>query len=219
MVNEINYQFRKGNEEFFIEDVGDIKKKPIYDFFKRLIDLFASFLGIIVLSFPMLIIAVIVKCTSKGPAIYKQKRLTKNGKEFNLYKFRSMYIDAEKNGAQWATKNDSRVTKFGKFMRKVRIDELPQLFNIFVGHMSIVGPRPERPEFYEEFESYIHGFNQRLKVKCGLTGHAQVNGGYDLLPQEKILLDIEYIKKRSLFFDIKIMFQTIGVIFGRKGSR
>lgn len=219
MVNEINYQFRKGNEEFFIEDVGDIKKKPIYDFFKRLIDLFASFLGIIVLSFPMLIIAVIVKCTSKGPAIYKQKRLTKNGREFNLYKFRSMYIDAEKNGAQWATKNDSRVTKFGKFMRKVRIDELPQLFNIFVGHMSIVGPRPERPEFYEEFESYIHGFNQRLKVKCGLTGHAQVNGGYDLLPQEKILLDIEYIKKRSFFFDIKIMFQTIGVIFGRKGSR
>lgn len=219
MVNEINYQFRKGNEEFFIEDVGDIKKKPIYDFFKRLIDLFASFLGIIVLSLPMLIIAVIVKCTSKGPAIYKQKRLTKNGREFNLYKFRSMYIDAEKNGAQWATKNDSRVTKFGKFMRKVRIDELPQLFNIFVGHMSIVGPRPERPEFYEEFESYIHGFNQRLKVKCGLTGHAQVNGGYDLLPQEKILLDIEYIKKRSFFFDIKIMFQTIGVIFGRKGSR
>ena len=219
MVNEINYQFRKGNEEFFIEDVGDIKKKPIYDFFKRLIDLFASFLGIIVLSLPMLVIAVIVKCTSKGPAIYKQKRLTKNGKEFNLYKFRSMYIDAEKNGAQWATKNDSRVTKFGKFMRKVRIDELPQLFNIFVGHMSIVGPRPERPEFYEEFESYIHGFNQRLKVKCGLTGHAQVNGGYDLLPQEKILLDIEYIKKRSFFFDIKIMFQTIGVIFGRKGSR
>lgn len=219
MINEINYQFRKGNEEFFIEDVGDIKRKPIYDFFKRLIDLSASFLGIIVLSLPMLVIAVIVKCTSKGPAIYKQKRLTKNGKEFNLYKFRSMYIDAEKNGAQWATKNDSRVTKFGKFMRKVRIDELPQLFNIFVGHMSIVGPRPERPEFYEEFESYIHGFNQRLKVKCGLTGHAQVNGGYDLLPQEKILLDIEYIKKRSFFFDIKIMFQTIGVIFGRKGSR
>ena len=219
MVNEINYQFRKENEEFFIEDIGEIKKKPIYDFFKRLIDLFASFLGIIVLSLPMLVIAVIVKSTSKGPAIYKQKRLTKNGKEFNLYKFRSMYIDAEKNGAQWATKNDSRVTKFGKFMRKVRIDELPQLFNIFVGHMSIVGPRPERPEFYEEFETYIHGFNQRLKVKCGLTGHAQVNGGYDLLPQEKILLDIEYIKKRSFFFDIKIMFQTIGVIFGRKGSR
>lgn len=219
MVNEINYQFRKENEEFFIEDIGEIKKKLIYDFFKRFIDLVSSFLGIIILALPMLVVAVIVKCTSKGPAIYKQKRLTKNGKEFNLYKFRSMYIDAEKNGAQWATKNDSRVTKFGKFMRKVRIDELPQLFNIFVGHMSIVGPRPERPEFYEEFETYIHGFNQRLKVKCGLTGHAQVNGGYDLLPQEKILLDIEYIKKRSFFFDIKIMFQTIGVIFGRKGSR
>ena len=165
MVNEINYQFRKENEEFFIEDIGEIKKKLIYDFFKRFIDLVSSFLGIIILALPMLVVAVIVKCTSKGPAIYKQKRLTKNGKEFNLYKFRSMYIDAEKNGAQWATKNDSRVTKFGKFMRKVRIDELPQLFNIFVGHMSIVGPRPERPEFYEEFETYIHGFNQRLKVK------------------------------------------------------
>jgi lipopolysaccharide/colanic/teichoic acid biosynthesis glycosyltransferase len=130
-----------------------------------------------------------------------------------------MKVDAEANGAQWAKKNDDRVTKFGKFMRKVRLDELPQLFNIFLGQMSIVGPRPERPEFYEEFETYIHGFNQRLKVKCGLTGHAQVNGGYDLLPQEKVLLDIEYIKKRSFFFDIKIMFQTIGVIFGRKGSR
>lgn len=219
MINEMNYQFRENNEEYFIEDIGDIKEKPIYDFFKRCLDLFASTLAILILWFPMLIIAIIVKCTSKGPAIYKQVRLTKNGKEFKLYKFRSMYVDAEKNGAQWATKNDSRVTKFGNFMRKVRLDELPQLFNIFLGHMSIVGPRPERPEFYEEFETYIHGFSQRLKVKCGLTGHAQVNGGYDLLPQEKILLDLEYIKKRSFFFDIKIMFQTIGVIFGRKGSR
>ena len=219
MVNEMNYQFRVGEEEFFIEDIGEIKKKPFYDFFKRFIDLFASTLGILVLWFPMLVIVVIVKCTSKGPAIYKQVRLTKNGKEFKLYKFRSMKVDAEANGAQWAKKDDDRVTKFGKFMRKVRLDELPQLFNIFLGQMSIVGPRPERPEFYEEFETYIHGFNQRLKVKCGLTGHAQVNGGYDLLPQEKILLDLEYIKKRSFFFDIKIMFQTIGVIFGRKGSR
>lgn len=219
MVNEMNYQFRVGEEEFFIEDIGEIKKKPFYDFLKRFIDLFASTLGILILWFPMLVIAVIVKCTSKGPAIYKQVRLTKNGKEFKLYKFRSMKVDAEANGAQWAKKDDDRVTKFGKFMRKVRLDELPQLFNIFLGQMSIVGPRPERPEFYEEFETYIHGFNQRLKVKCGLTGHAQVNGGYDLLPQEKILLDLEYIKKRSFFFDIKIMFQTIGVIFGRKGSR
>ena len=219
MENKINYQFRQGHEEYFIEDIGEIKKKFLYSFFKRCIDLFAALFGILILWFPMLVIAIIDKTTSKGPAIYKQVRLTKNGKEFKLYKFRSMYIDAEKNGAQWATKDDSRVTKFGKFMRKVRIDELPQLFNILLGDMSIVGPRPERPEFYEEFETYIHGFNQRLKVKCGLTGHAQVNGGYDLLPQEKILLDIEYIKKRSFFLDIKIMFQTIGVIFGKKGSR
>mgnify|MGYP003538787023 FL=1 len=178
-----------------------------------------SLIAIIILIVPMIIVGIIVKCTSKGPAIYKQKRLTKNGKPFYLYKFRSMRVDAEKDGAQWAKENDTRVTKFGKFMRKCRLDELPQLFNILVGHMSIVGPRPERPEFYEEFETYIHGFNQRLKVKCGLTGYAQIHGGYDITPQDKVELDIHYIKNRSLWMDIKIIFGTIGVIFSHKGAR
>lgn len=216
---ELNYQFRENDEEYFIEDIGEIKKKPLYDFFKRFFDFFLSLIAIIILIVPMIIVGIIVKCTSKGPAIYKQKRLTKNGKPFYLYKFRSMRVDAEKDGAQWAKENDTRVTKFGKFMRKCRLDELPQLFNILVGHMSIVGPRPERPEFYEEFETYIHGFNQRLKVKCGLTGYAQIHGGYDITPQDKVELDIHYIKNRSLWMDIKIIFGTIGVIFSHKGAR
>lgn len=216
---ELNYQFRENDEEFFIEDIGEIKKKPLYDFFKRFFDFVLSLIAIIILIVPMIIVGIIVKCTSKGPAIYKQKRLTKNGKPFYLYKFRSMRVDAEKDGAQWAKENDTRVTKFGKFMRKCRLDELPQLFNILVGHMSIVGPRPERPEFYEEFETYIHGFNQRLKVKCGLTGYAQIHGGYDITPQDKVELDIHYIKNRSLWMDIKIIFGTIGVIFSHKGAR
>lgn len=218
-MTEFNYQFRENDEEYFIEDIGEIEKKPVYNFFKRALDIFASFLALAILWFPMLIVGILVKLTSKGPMIYKQERLTLNGKSFMLYKFRSMVNDAEKNGAQWAKENDSRVTKFGKFMRKCRLDELPQLINILKGDMSIVGPRPERPEFYEEFESYIHGFSQRLKVKCGLTGYAQIHGGYDVTPQEKIKLDIYYIKNRSFWMDIKMIFGTIGVIFSHKGAR
>lgn len=218
-MTEFNYQFRENDEEYFIEDIGEIEKKPVYNFFKRALDIFASFLALLILWFPMLIVGILVKLTSKGPMIYKQERLTLNGKSFMLYKFRSMVNDAEKNGAQWAKENDSRVTKFGKFMRKCRLDELPQLINILKGDMSIVGPRPERPEFYEEFESYIHGFSQRLKVKCGLTGYAQIHGGYDVTPQEKIKLDIYYIKNRSFWMDIKMIFGTIGVIFSHKGAR
>lgn len=219
MSQQIAYHFRENDEEYFIEDIGDIKKKPIYDFFKRALDIFASLLGLLILWLPMLIIGILVKITSKGPMIYKQERLTLNGKSFYLYKFRSMVQDAEKNGAQWAKQNDSRVTKFGKFMRKCRLDELPQLINILKGDMTIVGPRPERPEFYDEFETYIHGFSQRLKVKCGLTGYAQIHGGYDVTPQDKVQLDIYYIKRRSFWFDIKIMFGTIGVLFNHKGAR
>ena len=218
-MSELNYQFRQNNEEYFIEDIGEIKKKPLYDFFKRALDIFASLLGLLILWFPMLIVGILVKITSKGPMIYKQERLTLNGKSFMLYKFRSMVNDAEKNGAQWAKENDSRVTKFGKFMRKCRLDELPQLINILKGDMTIVGPRPERPEFYEEFETYIHGFSQRLKVKCGLTGYAQIHGGYDITPQDKVELDIHYIKNRSFWMDIKIMFGTVAVIFNHKGAR
>lgn len=208
------------NKEYYIEKVKNFKKKPIYSFFKRLMDFFASLIGLLLLWLPMLIIAIIIKCSSKGPAIYSQVRLGKHGKPFKLYKFRSMVVDAEAGGAQWSKGDeDPRITKVGHFLRKTRLDELPQLWNIFIGQMSLVGPRPEREIFYNEFEKYIHGFKQRLLVKPGLTGHAQVNGGYDLKPEEKILLDIEYIKKRSLWFDIKVLFKTVLVVFNHKGAK
>jgi len=130
-----------------------------------------------------------------------------------------MYIDAEKNGLQWAEVNDPRVTRVGRFLRNTHLDELPQLFNILAGQMSFIGPRPERAEFYEVFEQYIGGFSQRLLVKPGLTGLAQVNGGYNIGPEEKIVYDIEYIKKRSLKLDIQILFKTIIVVFKRQDVR
>lgn len=207
-------------QEYFIEDIGQIKRRPIYEFLKRAIDIVASGLGILVLGIPMLIIAIIIRATSKGGAFYYQERLGLNGKKFNIIKFRSMVADAEKNGAQWSEGiEDERITSVGQVLRKFRLDELPQLFCIFIGTMTIVGPRPERECFYNEFEKYIHGFSQRLKVKPGLTGHAQISGGYNLAPHEKIIFDIEYIKKRSLWFDIKIIFKTIAVVFTHEGAK
>lgn len=210
----------EGGKVYQIEKLDKIKKNYFYLFIKRFFDLFCSFLGIVILLVPMFIIGIIVKSTSKGPAIYSQERLGINGKPFKLLKFRSMFLDAEANGAQWSQgDNDNRITKIGRILRKSRLDELPQLFNIFVGQMSLVGPRPERAVFYNEFEKYIPGFSQRLIVKPGLTGHAQVNGGYDLKPEEKIILDIEYIKKMSLWFDIKILFKTVLIVFNHKGAK
>ncbi len=131
-----------------------------------------------------------------------------------------MRTDAEKGGARWSDgDNDERITPVGHVLRKFRLDEIPQLFCILNGSMTLVGPRPERECFYHEFEKHVHGFIERLKVKPGLTGLAQVSGGYDLSPQEKVVYDIEYIKKRSLFLDIKIMFETVGVVFSHDGAK
>ena len=130
-----------------------------------------------------------------------------------------MWCDAEKNGPQWADKNDVRVTNIGKFIRKTRIDELPQLYNILKGDMAIVGPRPERAVFTYEFEKSIPGFTNRLQVKPGLTGLAQVNGGYDLTPSEKLNLDLRYIEERNFRKDLKIILKTVLVVFTGHGSR
>ncbi len=206
------------HKEYFIEDVV-LKKKYFYCFVKRLFDFFSALIFTIILFVPMIILAILVKCTSKGPAFYTQKRVGLNGKEFTLIKYRTMRIDAEKDGAKWASENDERITKFGNFLRKSRLDELPQLWNILIGQMTIVGPRPEREIFYKEFDKYIHGFRQRIKVKPGMTGLAQVNGGYDLKPEEKIIFDVEYMKKRSIWLDIKIMFKTVAIVFNHKGAK
>ncbi len=208
-----------GNKIYIVKKIGEVEKKPVYSFFKRLIDLVFSFLALVVLVIPMLMIALVVLINSEGPALYKQERVGLNGKRFILYKFRSMRMDAESNGAQWAVDDDPRVTKVGRFMRMTRLDELPQLFNILKGDMSFVGPRPERPVFYDKFAEYIDGFDERLKVVPGLTGLAQISGGYYLKPEEKVAYDIEYIETRSLWLDIKLIFRTVAVVFTFNGAK
>ena len=186
---------------------------------KRIMDVILSFVSGLALALPMVIIAILIKLDSPGPAIFRQERLGKDGKPFTIYKFRTMYLDAEADGPQWAKRNDCRCTPLGRFLRHTRLDELPQLWNILKGDMSIVGPRPERACFYSEFETYIHGFCYRLLVKPGLTGLAQVNGGYDLKPEEKFMFDMEYIQKQSIELDLKCILQTIHLVFTQEGAR
>ena len=208
------------DEHYYVESLGKIKKKPFYSLIKRLFDFFSSLIALTLLAVPMLVVAIVIKCTSKGPVFYAQERLGLRGKKIKVVKFRTMVADAEKAGAQWSQgNNDSRITRVGAFLRKTRIDELPQLFGCLIGTMSLIGPRPEREVFYNKFEEHVHGFSERLKVKPGLTGLAQVSGGYDLRPEEKVQFDIEYIKKRSLWLEIKILFKTVGVIFSHKGAK
>lgn len=186
---------------------------------KRLFDVVVALICLVILFVPMVFIGAWVWLDSRGPALFKQERLGKDGVPFTMYKFRTMYITAEENGPQWAQPDDERCTKLGWRLRKTRLDELPQLFNILKGDMSFVGPRPERQCFYEIFETYIPGFHLRMMVRPGLTGHAQVNGGYDLLPEEKIVYDMEYIRKRSWKMDLQCMLKTVEVIFTHNGAR
>lgn len=192
----------------------------VYKFLKRFFDIaFSMLLGIIAL--PIVAVScILVRIESPGSPLFRQKRLGLSGKEFEIYKIRSMYFDAEKiSGAKWAEKDDPRITRVGRFIRRTRIDELPQLINVFKGEMSVVGPRPEREVFYEIFENAIPGFKSRTSVKPGITGLAQVNGGYDLTPEEKFKLDMKYIKTRSIKLDLAIVFKTVLIVISGKGSR
>lgn len=183
-------------------------------FVKRCFDILLSSIGIIIASPFMLITAIAIKLCDHGPVLYKQVRLTKDGKEFKLLKFRSMVVNAESDGvARLASDGDKRVTPVGKFIRKVRLDELPQLFNIFKGDMSVVGPRPERPEISREYEKEMPEFAFRLKVKAGLTGNAQVVGKYNTTPYDKLKLDLMYIEKYTLAKDILLILKTVKIIF------
>lgn len=186
---------------------------------KRVFDVIFSFLGLLILLVPMLMIALIIVVDSPGAPIFKQERLGIYGNPFMIYKFRSMYLNAEKNGPQWADECDPRCTRFGQFLRQTRLDELPQLYNILRGDMSFVGPRPERAYFYRKFEEYILGFSNRLMVIPGLTGYAQVNGGYALKPEEKIVYDMEYIENRSIWMDLECLIKTIRVVLDGDGAR
>lgn len=180
---------------------------------KRLMDLFFSFIGLIVLSPLMLIVALAIKLNDGGKVFYKQERYTKDSKKFMLLKFRSMVEDAEKDGAQFATKNDSRITRVGKFIRKTRIDELPQLLNILKGDMSLVGPRAERVENTEAYCKLMPEFRYRLKMKAGLTGYAQIYGKYNTSFEDKVKMDLLYIERYSLLGDIQLLLTTVKVIF------
>lgn len=192
------------------------KKTPVawyYPFLKRFSDIVISMTAILLLSPIMIITALSIKLYDRGPVFYKQTRLTKDGRRFEIIKFRSMKMDAEKNGAQLSTVHDDRITPVGKIIRKLRIDELPQLFNILKNDMAVVGPRPERPEIAVQYEQDIPEFHLRLQVKAGLTGYAQVYGKYSTTPMDKLKLDLIYIAQRSVLFDLRILFYTIKIIF------
>ena len=185
---------------------------------KRIFDVLVSGLMLIVLSPLMLIIALLVHFYDGGPVFYKQERLTKDGAVFLVYKFRSMRVDSEKNGARLAMKGDSRVTPVGKVLRNIHFDELPQLINIIKGDMSLVGPRPERPEIAAEYTKEIPEFPYRLKVKAGLTGYAQVYGKYNTTPYDKLKLDLTYIENYSFLLDLQLIATTVKILFQKENT-
>ena len=226
---------------FFLPHIGDVimcgaehiksfstpvlsvrRAKPAleYRIVKRAFDIIASFLGLVVLSPVMLITALLIKVYDGGPVFYKQVRLTKDGKEFEIIKFRSMRVDAEKDGvARLSTGDkDPRITPIGHFIRACRFDELPQLINILKGEMSVVGPRPERPEIAKEYEKLLPEFALRLQVKAGLTGYAQVYGRYNTNPYEKLEFDLLYINQMNFWTDVQLMFNTFRILFSREST-
>lgn len=197
-----------------------------YEVIKRVIDVVCSFVGVLVLSPLFVVIAIIIKFTSKGPVFFSQKRVGRDGKEFKMYKFRSMVVNAEElkeklaaqnemSGPMFKMKDDPRVTKVGKFIRKTSIDELPQLLNVLKGDMSLVGPRPSLPKEVAQFDEWMY---KRLEVKPGLTCYWQVSGRNNIDFEDWMKLDIRYVEERNLWIDIKLIFKTVGVLFGDKNA-
>ncbi len=185
---------------------------------KRIIDIMVSLVAIVLTLPIMIIIWLAIKIEDRGPAIFKQKRCTLNCKEFYIYKFRSMIVDADKGVFRPCTENDDRITKVGKVMRKIRMDELPQLFNILFGDMSLVGPRPERIEHVQAYTADLPEFALRTRVKAGLTGYAQIYGKYNTTAYDKLRLDLMYIENQSLMLDFKLVMLTIKIIFVPESS-
>jgi len=207
------------DESWFLVNLVEINKR-LFESFKRVFDIALS----IILGIPTIIllplIGALIKLNSAGPIFYRQKRVGKNGKIFEIAKFRSMFKDAEKNGAQWANEKDERITGMGKILRKTRIDELPQLWNVLKGEMSFIGPRPERPEFVEELQKQIPHYVMRHLVKPGLSGWAQIKFPYGASVEdamEKLQYDLYYIKNRSFVLDLAITARTIAAVLSREG--
>ena len=187
-------------------------------FFKRVVDIVFSLLGLVIASPFMLLIALAIKLYDGGPVFYKQPRLTRDKRVFMILKFRSMKMDSEIKGAQLARKEDDRITPVGRIIRRIHFDELPQIFNILKGDMSLVGPRPERPEIAALYSERIPEFDYRLKVKAGLTGYAQVYGKYNTTPYDKLKLDLTYIETYSLRLDIKLLMLTFKILFQKENT-
>lgn len=198
----------------------------VYEIFKRIIDIIGAGLGLILLSPIIAIVACAVKVTSKGPIFFSQKRVGKNGELFEMYKFRSMVVNAEElkenledqnemSGPMFKIKDDPRITKVGKFIRKTSIDELPQLWNILKGDMSLVGPRPSLPKEVEQFDNWMF---KRLSVRPGLTCYWQVSGRNNIDFEDWMKLDVKYVEERNIWIDIKLIFKTIFVLFGDKNA-
>jgi exopolysaccharide biosynthesis polyprenyl glycosylphosphotransferase len=195
---------------------------PFFFAIQALYSWILAFLGLVAVSPIMIITAIAVRVDSKGPILYRQTRTGRNGVTFELMKFRSMYIDAEKDGAVWATENDPRITPVGRFIRKYRIDEFPQFFNVLRGEMSLVGPRPERPEFIEMLSRQIPFYGERHIIRPGITGWAQINYPYGASIEDakaKLSYDLYYIKNYSIFFDLIIAIGTVQVVLWNKGAR
>lgn len=219
------YQFR--NQEVLL------KHKPMYAFLKRCIDFWGAFIAILVLSLLMIIIAILVKCTSRGPIIYKSQRIGKGGKPFTFYKFRSMRVGAEaelkkledqnevEGGIIFKMHNDPRITKFGRFLRKTSLDELPQLFNILNGTMSIVGPRPCTMAEYEKMLAH-NEYKEYAKLKAlvpqGLTCIWQCSGRSNTTFEEQMIMDVEYLRKRGFWFDVWMALKTVPAVLFSKGA-
>lgn len=232
----LKYCEEQGIRGFFLPHVGDVimqgtqhiqsfdipvmmarrkMLRPEYRVIKRAFDFSAACLGLVVLSPVFLVTAIAIKAYDRGPVFYKQVRLTKDGRKFQIIKFRSMKVDAEKDGVARLSsgEQDDRITPIGKIVRKCRLDELPQLINILKGDMSFVGPRPERPEIAEQYYKYLPDFKLRLQVKAGLTGYAQVYGKYNSDPYEKLEFDLMYINHMGLFTDLELLFATAAILF------
>ncbi|WP_160674461.1 sugar transferase [Clostridium sp. C8-1-8] len=213
-------------EEIFTETTKD-KSRTLYLILKRVIDLLGAIFGLIITSPILIVVSLFIKFESKGPILFKQKRVGQDGREFEMYKFRSMVTNAEElkeklkeknemSGPMFKMKDDPRITKVGRFIRRTSIDELPQLLNIFKGEMSLVGPRPSLPKEVKYFEGWML---ERLVVKPGLTCYWQVSGRNNIDFEDWMRLDIKYVRERNLWIDIKLIFKTIRVLFGDDNAR
>ncbi|WP_097033719.1 sugar transferase [Clostridium tertium] len=207
-------------------EVGKKESRLIYRLSKRVIDIIGSFTGLVLLSPILIIVGILIKFESKGPIVFTQKRVGKDGKEFDMYKLRSMVVNAEEikeklkeqnemSGPMFKIKDDPRITSIGKFIRKTSIDELPQLVNVLKGDMSLVGPRPSLPNEVKEFETWML---KRLNVKPGLTCYWQVMGRNNIDFEDWMKLDVKYVNERSFWLDIKLIFKTVFVLFGDKNA-